>query len=385
MKKKVLLFINYFGKASETFISDEIAFLKTQPDLTVEVLHYGKNILEKKIFGLAMSSSVLSRWKNQLSKLNSKKIKSLRYRNGLNASLPFLIDFFLNNNYDTIYCHFGTNGNLIAQLKELGVIPDSAKLVVRFHGMDMMFSKYPVGYYDLLIKKANNVIAGSNYAINDLTTYGFHRDEIIRMPVGIKQSNAVNDIQDPLLKIFKLISVGRLIEWKGHLDAISIIHLLKSKNITAHLTIVGSGELEEELNQLIQEKKLSNDVNLVGELDHSEVFALLKSSHLYLYPGIIDQNGRRETQGLANLEAMAIGLPILASNLGGIPDYVIDGETGFLCEPGNILQFAQKIEWIIKNYDSDELITIRKNAVKMVKENYLQEKLNQKLLEILVN
>ena len=385
MKKKVLVFINYFGKASETFISDEIAFLQTQPDLTVEILHYGKNIPEKKIFGLGMSSSVLSKWKYQLSKLNSKKIQSLRYRNGLNASLPFLIDFFRNKNYDTIYCHFGTNGKLIAQLKELGVIPESTKLVVRFHGLDMMFVKYPLGYYNLLIKTANYVLAGSEYAIKDLMKYGFQRDEIIRMPVGIKQSNAVDDVQDPSIEIFKIISVGRLIELKGHREAISTIHQLKSKNITAHLTIVGSGELEEELNRLIQEKKLSNEVTMVRELAHSEVFALLKSSHLYLYPGIIDQNGRRETQGLANLEAMAVGLPILASNLGGIPDYVIDGETGFLCEPGNILQFAQKIEWIIKNYDSDEMITIRKNAVKMVKENYLQEKLNQKLLEILVN
>ena len=109
-----------------------------------------KNIPEKKIFGLGMSSSVLSKWKYQLSKLNSKKIQSLRYRNGLNASLPFLIDFFRNKNYDTIYCHFGTNGKLIAQLKELGVIPESTKLVVRFHGLDMMFAKYPLGYYNLL-------------------------------------------------------------------------------------------------------------------------------------------------------------------------------------------------------------------------------------------
>lgn len=64
---------------------------------------------------------------------------------------------------------------------------------------------------------------------------------------------------------------------------------------------------------------------------------------------------------------------------------MIHGETDFLCEPGNILQFAQKIEWIIKNYDSDEMIRIRKIAVKKVRENYLQEKLSQKLLEILVN
>lgn len=117
----------------------------------------------------------------------------------------------------------------------------------------------------------------------------------------------------------------------------------------------------------------------------ANVLHLLKKSQIYLYPGIRDQTGRAETQGLANLEAMANGLVILASNIGGVPDYVLPNKTGFLCEPGNVDQFVEKLQWIMQNYSSDEIVKIRKNAITEVENNYCQEKLNEKLLNLLID
>ena len=385
MKKKVLIFINYFGKTSETFIADEIAFLSQQNEIDIEILHYGKDIPEQKVHGLNMPGSLKNRWLKSFSKINRLVIKSLKYRNGQNGSLFYLISFFKNHGYDTIYCHFGTNGKLIAQLKELGVIPKTTKLIVRFHGLDMNFKKYPIGYYDLLIKSVETVIAGSEYAIGDLVKYKFKSNEVVKLPVGIKISDSERVVPKLPLDQFQIVSVGRLIELKGHVEAIEIISMLNNQGLNVELTIVGSGPLLEKLKRLIQEKNLENKVTFINCLSHESVFELLKVSHLYLYSGIIDQTGRRETQGLANLEAMSTGIPIIASNLGGVTDYVIDAETGFLCEPGNIEQFAKKIDWIIKNYDSDRILRIRKNAVKMVSENYCQEDLNKKLLKLLIN
>lgn len=61
-EKKILVFINYFGKKSETFISDEIEFLSSQKDVDVTILHYGKDITEKKVTGLYFESNFTKRW-----------------------------------------------------------------------------------------------------------------------------------------------------------------------------------------------------------------------------------------------------------------------------------------------------------------------------------
>ena len=385
MKERLLVFINYFGKTSETFITDEIEFLSKQDSIDLSVIHYGASIPGKNITGLAMPSSLQKRWLQAPEKLNLSVLKSLKYKNGVNGSLSYLIAFFKKNQFDTIYCHFGTNGKLIAQLKELGVIPKITKLIVRFHGLDMNFKKYPIGYYDLLIKTVDTVIAGSKYATGDLVKYGFKSNQIVKLPVGIKLSDSERMVSKVSMGQFQIVSVGRLIELKGHVEAIEIISMLNNQGLNVNFTIVGSGQLLEKLKRLILEKNLESNITIINSLSHESVFELLKVSHLYLYSGIIDKTGRKETQGLANLEAMAIGLPVIASNLGGVPDYVIDGETGFLCEPGNVKQFMNKIDWILKNYDSDEILRIRNNAVKMIRDNYCQEDLNKKLLKIIIN
>lgn len=382
--KRVLVFINYYGKQSETFISDEIEFLSHQKNIDLEILHYGKEIKEKNVKGLNMPSSFSKRLKRNLLHFSISFLKSLKYKNGKNGSLAYLIDFFRKNKYDVIYCHFGTNGKLIAELKELGIISNKTKLVVRFHGLDMVFEKYPIGYYDLLNIEANYILAGSNYAINDLKKYNIKSELITKLSVGLMQSNIVDvNEHNKNLGVFKIISVGRLVNFKGHLEAIEIMKKLKERQLSFKYTIIGNGPLLVPLQEKISLYNLKGEVEIIQGLKHTETLEKIRNSHLYLYPGKVDANGRAETQGLANLEAMANGVITIASNVGGVPDYVIDQKTGFLCEPENIGQFVEKINWIMGNYNSEELLKIRKNAVKMVEENYCQEDLNQKLLKIL--
>ena len=182
-KKKILVLINYFGKKSETFISDEIEFLSSQKDVDVTILHYGKDIPEKKVVGLYFESNFTKRWLKAVRKFDVKMFAALRYKNGLNGSLVSLIPFFKENRFDTIYCHFGTNGKLIAELKELKVIPKETKLVVRFHGLDMNFTKYPVGFYDILNNYADEILLGSQFAYKNLRTYRLHKEKLNQEPL----------------------------------------------------------------------------------------------------------------------------------------------------------------------------------------------------------
>lgn len=382
MKKKILVFINYYGKTSETFISDEIEFLRSQENLEVEILHYGSEIPEKNVNGLNMPSSPLQRWKQQIKHFNLQKLRSLKYRNGQNASLEYLIDFFKKNQYDTIYCHFGTNGKLIAELKALGVISKETKLVVRFHGLDMNFKKYPIGYYDTLINYSAIVLFGTKIAHDKLLRYGFNK--LINLPVGIKNQNIVSseNLKENKRDNFKILSIGRFIELKGHKISVDIISNLSQENVS--LEIIGDGPLMEEIKKAIENRNLQNRIILHGAKPHEFVFKKLEEAQIYIYTGIYDSEGRCENQATSVLEAMAKGKIVVASNLGGIPDYLIENKTGFLSEPGNIDEFVKKLEFIIDNWVTEEIKQIRINAVEMIRKNYAQENLNQKLLSILL-
>lgn len=384
MKVKILIFINYYGKKSETFISDEIEFLSAQPNLEVTVVHYGTAIPEKNVDGLCMPSSFKKRWMKALPNTDPATLRSLKYKNGLNGSLASLIPYFKKNIFDTVYCHFGTNGKLIAELKELGVIPHETKLIVRFHGLDMNFTNYPVGLYDILNTYADEILLGSGYAYKDLLTYRLNKEKLHKLPVGIGRQHIAKEISEFHSEKFNIISVGRLIELKGYLIALEIINELRKTTDNFSFTIIGDGPQYSLLTKIIEENKLQDHVKIIKGLEHDKVLNLLTKSQIYLYPGIRDAAGRVEMQGLANLEAMSKGLVIVASEIGGVPDYVVNGKNGFLCEPGNVIQFVQQMTWIMQNYKTDDVMQVRKNAIAMVKENYCQEDLNIKLLDLLI-
>ncbi len=378
------MFINYYKKTSETFISDEIDFLSRQNEVDLEIIHYGKDIESEKVKGLDMPTSFVKRWINNPSLFSIDYFKSLKYKNGQNASLGYLINFFKKNQYDTIYCHFGTNGKLIAELKALGVIPSKTKLVVRFHGLDMNFKKYPIRYYEILSKYADSTLIGSSYSLEKLEKYQFDLSKVIKLPVGVKINHYPKSKNSTNLSELKIISVGRMIPLKGYLEGVEIIGRLKSKNQIV-FEIIGDGDQKDILKEKINNLGLSNFVKLSGSLIHEDVLNILSKGDIYLYTGKIDSEGRAEAQGLANLEAMALGCIIIAFNVGGVSDYVIDGKTGYLIESGNISQFVEKLEWVIENRGSEEISRIRENARDMVMNNYNQKNLNKDLLEILIN
>lgn len=384
-KKRIVIFINYFGKSSETFISDEIEFLSSQKDVDVTILHYGKDIPEKKVVGLYFESNFIKRWLKALRKFDLKMFATLKYKNGLNGSLVSLIPYFKENQFDTIYCHFGTNGKLIAQLKKLKVIRKETKLVVRFHGLDMNMKKYGKSFYNILHNQCNAILYGTKMAETKLNYYGF-KGQLVNLPVGIKRNNivAVESIrkENQLNEIFKVLSVGRFIELKGHHIALEIINKLKNENLV--LEIIGDGPLLKGIENEISLKKLKTKLFLLGSKPHHEVFSKLNDCHVYLYSGVYDAEGRCENQATSVLEAMAQGCVVLASGLGGITDYLFDGENGFVAEPGNVNQFVEKLRWIMQNYSSDELVKVRQNAITMVNENYCQEDLNLKLKQLLI-
>jgi glycosyltransferase involved in cell wall biosynthesis len=103
---------------------------------------------------------------------------------------------------------------------------------------------------------------------------------------------------------------------------------------------VGEGSLRRHLQDVAGELGLGEHVVFTGKLDETELHSLYALCNLFAHPTLY------EGSSLVTLEAMAHALPVVASAVGGIPDKVVDDDTGFLVQPGDEQALAQKIAWM---------------------------------------
>lgn len=128
----------------------------------------------------------------------------------------------------------------------------------------------------------------------------------------------------------QIVSVGRLAEPKDFATLVSALSLLPAGQ--ARLRVLGAGPLREQLEAQIRELALSDAVELIGEV--ADVRPYLREADLFVL------SSRSEAMPLSVLEAMAAGLPVVASDVGGLSEVVVEGETGFLVPAGDPVELA---------------------------------------------
>lgn len=133
---------------------------------------------------------------------------------------------------------------------------------------------------------------------------------------------------------FVILSVGELNKNKNH--EVVIRAIAKIKNPDIHYLVCGKGNLDGHLRNLSKELGLEDQVHLLGF--RKDIPEICKISDVFAFPSY------REGLGMAALEAMACGLPIITSNVHGIVDYSIDGETGYNCSPTDVDSFSKYIK-----------------------------------------
>ena len=137
------------------------------------------------------------------------------------------------------------------------------------------------------------------------------------------------------------LAVGSLIEHKGHrilLEALTDPQLER-----VHLTLVGDGPERQSLEAAARSAGLAERVQFLGSRREDEVAELMQGCDLFVLPSLIATSGRMEGVPVVLMEAMASGAPVVATRLSGIPELVIDGETGRLAAQGDVANFRAKI------------------------------------------
>ena len=147
---------------------------------------------------------------------------------------------------------------------------------------------------------------------------------------------------------FELINVGSLQPYKGHSYLIQACALLKKQGIPFRCRIIGGGE-QNALKNLIAQAGLEDVVQLMGPQPQSEVARLLPTAHCYVQPSIITPTGKMEGIPVAIMEAFACGLPVVATSLSGIPEFVRPGHTGYLVPPEDPVALANRLANVYHN------------------------------------
>ncbi len=161
-----------------------------------------------------------------------------------------------------------------------------------------------------------------------------------------------------------VLFVGRLAEIKG------VNYLIEAmENIDALLVIVGDGPLRKELEYSTRDM---NNVKFLGSKTHEELKTIYASADIFTMPSVTTAKGEQEGFGLVMVEAMASGLPVVASNSGGIPQLINDGENGLLCEEKCSRQIANSISSLL---DDEKLYRkLQKNGYKAAQECSYKER-----------
>ena len=206
-------------------------------------------------------------------------------------------------------------------------------LVLNFHGAELLLIRKKKWVKPLLkfaIGQAQAVFANSSFTAGKIKA--LRNVNVEWSPYGTTlESSAASEVEavpHPINGKFKILFVGRHIERKGICYLIEAAKYLPRDKF--EIRIVGVGDLTEKLKELAAHNAGNAEIVFTGKLSPENLAKEYRTANVFTLPAIIDSKGDTEGLGVVLIEAMELGLPIVASNVGGIPDVVVDGESGIL-------------------------------------------------------
>lgn len=304
-------------------------------------------------------------------------IEIFRMRNGPNVSGAIRISRYAHeNNVDIIHCH-GYKANILSGLLpfKYGKIPYISTL----HGWTSTKIFTRIWFYEwldaVMIRRADRVVAVSQAMRENLRLKVLNINPVV-IYNGIKNNEEYSIIEtDSYLlkgldnKKLKLISIGRLSKEKGFNILLKTVHHIKTKwNDGVQLFIIGEGPEKDNLMKLAKECGISENVIFAGYMDNA--CKVLK------YFDVFVMSSLSEGMPITLLEAMRVGMPIVATAVGGIPEALEGGKCGILVPPGSELELAKSIVELYENSPLREELSIKSKI--RFNEEFTVEKMEEK-------
>ncbi len=231
---------------------------------------------------------------------------------------------------DLLHVYFGHTGVHLLPIIQRWPKP----VVVSFHGMDVQTRAHDPSYevkLRELLKACTLVLARSQSLLDRLLALGCPPEKVRMNRTGIPLDQfPYVERELPPQGAWHLVQACRLIEKKGLDDSLHAFAKFAAIHPQATFTIAGDGPLREPLEKLRDELGLHDKVTFAGFLKGPELCALYHQAHLFLHPSRMTDDQNQEGVPNSMLEAMATGLPVIATLHGGIPEAVRNGITGIL-------------------------------------------------------
>jgi glycosyltransferase involved in cell wall biosynthesis len=308
------------------------------------------------------------------------------------GNAPFLPQILKIKNFDIMHIHlpFYFSDYIIYSLKKF----HNPRYIVTYHNdsiMHNLISKLYIRFDNITVMKSliNNsekiCVTSIDYARNsNIRNILFNKiSNITELPCGVDinifnpqlDGNLVRikyKIEDKLIVLF----VGGLDEahyFKGLEYLLKSIKILKEKRVNCCLLVVGEGNLKNKYIKLCRYLGIYKDVIFVGNVSESEKPYYYACADLFVFPSIT----REEAFGIVQLEAMASGKPVIASNLPGVRTIIDNNKTGYFVQPKNFIELAEKMNLLLS--DQQLRLNLGKEGRKKVVNLYSWDKIVTKL------
>ena len=263
-----------------------------------------------------------------------------RARNAL-----YFANLFTQAGVDHVHVHFANRAAHTALfLKEISGIPFS----VTAHGQDFMVD---LGNDDLLREicaAATFVAVETNYSGQLLAKRCPEAAaKIYRVFNGIDLKNFPPPLPIATNKSARILSVGRLVPFKGFDHLIDACAELDRRNLDFTCEIIGDGPERGRLRDKVDKQNLKSRVVLWGSLPREVVSQKMRACDIFALASIVDRNGASDVFPTVILEAMSASRPVVSTEVAGIPESVVHGETGLLAPPGNANALAEALAQLI--------------------------------------
>jgi len=289
------------------------------------------------------------------------------------------------HNYDAVWAIMANQAGLVAiRLKKK--FPQIKYLLTLQEGdsLKRIWSRtwFMRPLYRQIYQQADFIQPISTFLANRANLCGYQGRMAI-VPNGVDLSNFSREFNQSevinfrkqlgLLPDDKVVTTISRLVYKNGVD----ILVKAAKNLSVKVLIIGSGKLEIKLKSLAQELGVRDKILFLGYIGQKDLPQYLKISDVFV------RTSRSEGLGTAFLEAMASGVPVVGTKIGGIPDFLKENETGLFCELSNPTDLAGKIQTLLVDHSLREKLI--KNGRDLVLQNYDWQGIATKIKEIIQN
>ncbi|MEA2088444.1 MAG: glycosyltransferase family 4 protein [Patescibacteria group bacterium] len=303
--------------------------------------------------------------------------------------------FWRLKNFDIVHLHFPFFGSveIIWLMKKFKIL--KAKLIITYHmdataggWLGKIFKFHAKYLTPIILKSADKIIVSSfDYLKNSNIKNLFEKypDKFIKIPFGV-DLNRFRPREKPieLIKEYNIQKDEKIILFVGGLDKAhyfkGIDNLIKVFSklqfFNCRLIIVGKGNMKLKYEQEVFDFGLTDKVIFADKVNNYDLCKFYNLADVFVLPSI----NKAEAFGVVLLEAMASGIPVIASNLAGVRSVVRNGVNGFLAESNNVDELVKKISLLLANNEKAKIMGV--NGRKIAKSAYNKEKIDKMLIKV---